>query len=229
MGMTGISARAKVTGDRQAVLVRSAGGHLFVHRIRNGRLVAKLNADVPPKPDRANARGPPDAMAADRLHIFNDIAWQHLAYHLGGMAEIERLGRGGEIPDGTNPSEKCRCLGAWRLTNLGDPADFYLGGLEMVRYERTVVIAPDYQVLREYTTPGGSHPLPALLTTATIMRDPLPRDAKILLVGRREVASRDHLELGDCNERDGPHAIHGRRPLALLGGQDKGPAGGVDL
>jgi hypothetical protein len=70
--------------------------------------------------------------------VFTDIYWQHMAYEEGGMAEIERIFRAGQLDR--------RALRGWRQIDagrrVGDQELVWAGNTELLHFEQKHVLQP---------------------------------------------------------------------------------------
>ncbi|MFL5806664.1 MAG: DUF2515 family protein [Roseiflexaceae bacterium] len=70
--------------------------------------------------------------------VFTDIYWQHMAYDQGGLAELEQIGRSGELDE--------RALHGWRLIDAGRRAGdqdlVWAGNTVLLHYEQKEVLQP---------------------------------------------------------------------------------------
>ena len=78
--------------------------------------------------------------------IFLDMAWQHEAYIHGGMEEMKRLARLGELDPQT--------LHAWKLIHLGDAGSVAEGNKILLRREQEMILADGYRRLQGLGIPG---------------------------------------------------------------------------
>lgn len=69
------------------------------------------------------------ALADGNIGVYADIYWQHLAYQSGGIAEMERLNKQGELSD--------TLLNAWRLIDSGDA---WKGSTLLLKYEQSITL-----------------------------------------------------------------------------------------
>ncbi len=76
-------------------------------------------------------------------NIFDDLAWQHVAYQRGGMAAL------GALHD--RDSLKKVHLGAWREIDSRDAARVQRGNLRLLRYEQEKIIGDDYDAIRDHS------------------------------------------------------------------------------
>jgi uncharacterized protein YukE len=74
-------------------------------------------------------------------NIFDDLAWQHLAYTHGGMAAMRDLAARGEIGNVH--------LAAWRDIDSGDPDRIRAGNARLLRHEQEHIIGQDYDAIRD--------------------------------------------------------------------------------
>ena len=74
-------------------------------------------------------------------NIFDDLAWQHLAYQQGGLAAMEAL-----YTDGTLEAEHIR---AWRDIDSGQRSRVEMGNLALLSYEQDQIIGDDYDRIRD--------------------------------------------------------------------------------
>lgn len=73
--------------------------------------------------------------------IFDDIAWQHVAYRDGGLAAMESLAEGGDLRDDGY-------LEVWRNLDTGDPALVGYANERLAFIEQHDVIGDDFDELR---------------------------------------------------------------------------------
>ncbi|MBW3651606.1 MAG: hypothetical protein KY458_13660, partial [Actinobacteria bacterium] len=73
-------------------------------------------------------------------NIFEDLAWQHVAYQQGGMEGLEAL-----HADGAMRFDHIR---AWRHIDAGDRAGVQRGNRALLRYEQQRTIGKDYDDIR---------------------------------------------------------------------------------
>ena len=70
--------------------------------------------------------------------VFADIYWQHMAYEQGGMAEIERIYRAGQLD--------CRALRSWQQIDAGRRASdqelIWAGNRALLHFEQQQVLQP---------------------------------------------------------------------------------------
>lgn len=74
-------------------------------------------------------------------NIFDDLAWQHVAYEQGGLAALEQLRSSGEI----EPLH----LAAWRRIDTGDPGQVARGNEMLLDHEQRTIIGQDYDAIRD--------------------------------------------------------------------------------
>lgn len=106
--------------------------------------------------------------------IFDDIAWQHLAYHYGSIQEIRRITGLKEIPDGTDGVRDVNVSSAWEAIHSGG-IGVRQGGLSLVDHEQTVVIESHYDFLDTYSVTVGPWTVTGreALTYLSQFRDPV--------------------------------------------------------
>ena len=81
--------------------------------------------------------------------IFDDLAWQHEAYAMGGVGLMREIAA-------RNPSEIFpRDLQAWEDIGSGDPDRIEDGNRELLLREQERVIQDDYDAMREHNGPVG--------------------------------------------------------------------------
>jgi hypothetical protein len=72
------------------------------------------------------------------LAVFTDIYWQNMAYDQGGLAELEQIGRAGELDQ--------RALHGWQLIDAGRRAGdrdlVWAGNTVLLHYEQKEVLQP---------------------------------------------------------------------------------------
>ncbi|HEV2069931.1 MAG TPA: hypothetical protein VGR26_09070 [Acidimicrobiales bacterium] len=76
-------------------------------------------------------------------NIFDDLAWQHVAYQEGGINALVALHDRGSL--------KKVHLGAWREIDSRDPARVQRGNLRLLRYEQDRIIGDDYDAIRNHS------------------------------------------------------------------------------
>jgi hypothetical protein len=76
-------------------------------------------------------------------NIFDDLAWQHIAYQQGGLAAMEALHGGGDL-------RQAHIL-AWRDIDTGDPARIEAGNARLLRHEQERIIGTDYDRIRDHS------------------------------------------------------------------------------
>ncbi len=79
--------------------------------------------------------------------IFDDLAWQHVAYAEGGIAEMRRLNASGQLSD--------ELVQVWEDIASGDPARVQAGNTALLQREQQRIIQPDYQEMRDHHGPVG--------------------------------------------------------------------------
>ena len=75
--------------------------------------------------------------------IFDDLAWQHVAHRVGGMAGLEQLADDGMIL----PLQ----LEAWRAIDSGVPDRVEAGNASLLRHEQSTIIGDDYDAIRDHS------------------------------------------------------------------------------
>lgn len=77
-------------------------------------------------------------LGVGNLAVFNDIYWQHMAYENGGLAEIRRAYRAGQLPH--------TVYRAWQLIDegraTGAAALVWAGNRDLLYYEQRVILQP---------------------------------------------------------------------------------------
>ncbi|HEX6357350.1 hypothetical protein [Actinophytocola sp.] len=71
--------------------------------------------------------------------VFMDLAYPHEVYRQEGLAGIERLNRGGELPPGM--------IDSWRKIDSGDAAQIAAGNKELLLREQSRVLQPYYDTI----------------------------------------------------------------------------------
>ena len=79
--------------------------------------------------------------------IFDDMAWQHIAYSEGGIAEMRRLAASGQLPP--------ELLDAWEDIASGEPDRVAAGNEVLLIREQRQIIQPDYDEMRAHHGPVG--------------------------------------------------------------------------
>jgi uncharacterized protein YukE len=79
--------------------------------------------------------------------IFDDLAWQHEAYALGGVPLMRELAARGALD--------LRTVRYWEDVGSGEPGRVSAGNLELLRREQSLVIQDDYERIRKHHTPVG--------------------------------------------------------------------------
>ena len=79
--------------------------------------------------------------------IFDDLAWQHVAYSEGGIAEMRRLAASGQLPP--------ELLHAWEDIASGEPDRIAAGNEALLNREQRQIIQPDYDEMRGHHGPVG--------------------------------------------------------------------------
>lgn len=75
--------------------------------------------------------------------IFDDLAWQHLAYDAGGVAAMEALYGTGAMTDAH--------IRAWRNIDAGGPDTVAGGNRELLRHEQNQIIGDEYDQVRNHS------------------------------------------------------------------------------
>ena len=75
--------------------------------------------------------------------IFDDMAWQHVAYAHGGIEAMELLHADGQIGD--------EHLFAWTDIATGDPTSIAAGNERLLHYEQLQTIGDDYDAVRDHS------------------------------------------------------------------------------
>jgi hypothetical protein len=75
--------------------------------------------------------------------IFDDLAWQHVAYANGGITALEN------VPSTDLPA---RVLSAWKDIDSGDPARIAAGNRELLYREQHDTIQANYDRIRDHST-----------------------------------------------------------------------------
>jgi hypothetical protein len=88
-----------------------------------------------------------DKLVNMQKQVFREMAWQHEAYVSGGIEEMRRLDRAGELPSGL--------IDAWEDIASGDPERIQRGNEDLLYYEQRVVIADDYDEMKRHHGPVG--------------------------------------------------------------------------
>ena len=90
-----------------------------------------------------------DRFMGMQKEIFDDLAWQHEAYVLGGVGLMRDIHR-------NNPSEvDTRQLQAWEDIASGDPDRVAEGNTQLLRREQLEIIQDDYDDMRGHHGPVG--------------------------------------------------------------------------
>lgn len=101
----------------------------LLQRSRMGWLIGLLQRDI----DVIFA-----ALGQGNMAVFEDIYWQHMAYELAGLAELERIHAAGELND--------TAITAWRLIDAGrragDESLIWQGNLQLLYFEQREVLQP---------------------------------------------------------------------------------------
>ena len=108
--------------------------------------------------------------------IFDDMAWQHFAYSIGGITEIHRLNSAGQMPIPT-PAAPYDLVQAWEQIDSGTSAGEYTGFKILVDYEQGVVAVPPYAAIASLPPPLTSLvpvPMTTFLSVASGVRQPVP-------------------------------------------------------
>jgi hypothetical protein len=95
--------------------------------------------------------------------IFDDLAWQHEAYLMGGVTLMQQLRSQNMINSST--------LGAWEDIASGDPDAVSRGNTALLRREQFDVIQPYYNEMRDHHGPVGDV---ATYAFSTMAEDPMP-------------------------------------------------------
>jgi uncharacterized protein YukE len=95
--------------------------------------------------------------------IFDDLAWQHEAYLMGGLPMMQQLRSQNLINTST--------LGAWQDIASGDPDAVERGNMALLRREQFDVIQPYYNEMRNHHGPVGDV---ATYAFSTMAEDPMP-------------------------------------------------------
>lgn len=80
-------------------------------------------------------------------NIFDDLAWQHEAFAMGGIATMRELEKSGQLEN--------RNLQAWERIASGDPDQVFEGNKALLRREQYDVLQKDYDAMREHHGPVG--------------------------------------------------------------------------
>lgn len=75
--------------------------------------------------------------------IFDDLAWQHVAYEQGGMAGMEQLRDNGDLQD--------IHINAWRDIDSGDYDRVLQGNRDLLFHEQSTIIGDDYDEIRDHS------------------------------------------------------------------------------
>jgi uncharacterized protein YukE len=90
-----------------------------------------------------------DRFMGMQKEIFDDLAWQHEAFMLGGVGLMREIHR-------SNPSEvDVRQLQAWEDIGSGDPDGVAEGNTQLLRREQLEIIQDDYDDMRDHHGPVG--------------------------------------------------------------------------
>jgi uncharacterized protein YukE len=90
-----------------------------------------------------------DRFMGMQKEIFDDLAWQHEAFVLGGVGLMRQIHR-------DNPSEvDSRQLQAWEDIASGDPDRVAEGNTQLLRREQLEIIQDDYDDMRDHHGPVG--------------------------------------------------------------------------
>jgi uncharacterized protein YukE len=95
--------------------------------------------------------------------IFDDLAWQHEAYLMGGLPLMQQLRSQNMINTNT--------LNAWQDIASGDPDSVARGNTGLLRREQFDVIQPYYTEMRDHHGPVGDV---ATYAFSTMAEDPMP-------------------------------------------------------
>ncbi|HEV2070776.1 MAG TPA: hypothetical protein VGR26_13365 [Acidimicrobiales bacterium] len=76
-------------------------------------------------------------------NIFDDLAWQHVAYQEGGIDALLALNAERVLKD--------EHLRAWRHIDSGDTGGVQWGNLRLLRYEQDQIIGDDYDAIRNHS------------------------------------------------------------------------------
>ena len=170
--------------------------HVLRRALEDGALTADQAADAlermfPGMPPEAIARltsGGLGALAGElrfvettflrmQRNIFDDLAWQHLAYQQGGLAAMEALHRQRALDDVQ--------IRAWRDIGSGDRQRVEQGNLELLRYEQDQVIGDDYDDIRDRSpvtwalTVGMSHIADSPIPGGRPFREVVPYEVNV--------------------------------------------------
>lgn len=99
--------------------------------------------------------------------IYNDLAWQHVAYNIGGIDEIHRLGAADQIP---GSGAQVNVVAAWDMINTGTPQGIWDRNLALIDEEQNVVAAVGYAILRGMMMVDPTDDLPAGVTVPSVDR-----------------------------------------------------------
>jgi hypothetical protein len=106
-----------------------------------------------------------DRFLGMQKEIFDDLAWQHEAYMLGGVALMRSIHQ-------EQPGEvDSRQLQAWEDIASGDPDLVREGNIQLLRREQLEIIQDDYDDMRDHDGPVGDVFTYALSTMAD---NPMP-------------------------------------------------------
>jgi hypothetical protein len=109
--------------------------------------------------------------------IFDDMAWQHLAFATGGLPAVEALHGSGQLSD-----ELAR---AWRFIGSDDPARVAQGNLLLANHEQRTIIEDDYDAIRDRSpitwglTVAMSLAAPSPVPGGTSFRDSVPYEVNV--------------------------------------------------
>jgi uncharacterized protein YukE len=106
-----------------------------------------------------------DRFMGMQKEIFDDLAWQHEAFVLGGVGLIREIHR-------DNPSEiDTRQLQAWEDIASGEPDRVAEGNTQLLRREQLEIIQDDYDDMRDHHGPVGDV---ATYAFSTMADNPMP-------------------------------------------------------
>lgn len=127
-----------------------------------------------------------DRVSQGNQAIYEDIYWQHLAYQNGGINELTRICKQGDLPE--------ELLAAWEQIDLGKKTNnldlIWQGNTALLAYEQREVIQP---ILYEGAV---NKPLWKLISLADkflgfLITSPVPEEEQLF---------RDHLPAGDLGD-----------------------------
>jgi hypothetical protein len=128
-----------ITAERARELIRLAFPHLPAAALHPLLHAAERNLDGLV----ADLRFVEETFLRMQRNIFDDLAWQHVAYAAGGMEAMRQLRADGRILE--------QHLLAWRDIDSGDPDRVAAGNARMLRHEQERIIGEDYDRIRDHS------------------------------------------------------------------------------